>query len=158
MTEINSRLAELTARAEQAKKLADDIAIMKEADPYRSGIRCTLSDWGTSKEYLGETALKEVINAGRLRIIKNKTAELESLLSRETGAEQDASREAVRALAARLAREVFSAGDTARTECREIQIEYGVNEVVTEGHTMLECNLAEVLRLSLQDNLPIHLE
>jgi hypothetical protein len=77
------RLDKLKQRADRATKLAEDIAVLREADPYRHGARLTFTDFSTGTHYLEPNSdfLKKAVAEGRLALLEKMEAELESLLT-----------------------------------------------------------------------------
>lgn len=77
------RLTKLTERADQAVKVAADLASLEAADPY-----CYLNtDYkfrdNKGMSLLSDTLLKECLAAGRLRLIEKYEAVLENLIATE---------------------------------------------------------------------------
>ena len=76
----SDRLTELKQRVDRAQVLAGEIALLAEADPYRSGARCMFQDSRTGNHYLEGELLKLVVAEGRSRIMAGRELELESLV------------------------------------------------------------------------------
>lgn len=75
-----NRLKELKERAERATKAAAQIEILKNATPHLFGATLKFrSDKG--EDVLDEITLKQVIEIGRLELIRQHEATLESLLA-----------------------------------------------------------------------------
>lgn len=77
------RLSKLKERADQAVKIAAEIETLGKASPWQQSTDIRFRRYGTSADILNDDLLKKCIDKGRLALIAENEALLESLIATE---------------------------------------------------------------------------